>query len=306
MNFATGFRQSNRSWSPFTAERQRGWALVSVLWTVALLAILAAALQGLMVASWRLESRAMRAAVAEAALDAAINRAVVGISDPLMERRWRVDGVPEHFAFGGADIRVVVQDDRGLIDLNTADESLIRQLLKNAGLTDDKASALVDKILDWRSETGLRRMHGASDADYRAQGYPYHQRHGPFRTVDELKLVMDMTPALFDKIVPALTVHSKSAAPDPMFAPREVLLALNNNDGKFVNALLDRRLHERIVSDDLPTTVPPGIVDPTTPLDGRSYVVAAHVTLEGRMFARQATVEFTGNPKQPIFFLDWQ
>lgn len=306
MSFVIGSRRCSHSWSPSAAKRQRGWALVSVLWTVAFLALLAAALEELEVASWRLESRATRAAVAEAELDAAISRAVVGISDPHTERRWRVDGIPTSFTFGGTDIRVVVQDARGLIDLNTADESVIHQLLRMAGLTDDKASALADKILDWRSNTNLRRMHGASDADYRVQGYPYHQRHGPFQTVDELKLVMDMTPALFNKIAPTLTVHSKSAVPNPTVAPRDVLLALNNNDRKFVDAMLARRLHERIMPDDLPTTVPPGVADPMAPLDGQSYVIAANITLEGRVFVCQATVEFTGNPRRPVFLLDWQ
>ena len=306
MSFAVSFRRFNRLWNPFIAERQAGWALVSVLWTVALLAILAASLQALTVTSWRLDGRAMRAARAEAALDGAVNRAIVGISDSQMERRWRVDGVPQRFAFEGADIRVVIQDAKGLIDLNTANEAPIRQLLQNAGLTGDQAAALTDKILDWRSKSGLRRLHGASDEDYRARGFSYRQRHGPFQTVDEVKLVMDMTPELFDKIAPALTVYSGVADPDPSVAPREVLLALNDNDAKSVDAALARRLRERIMPDDLPTAVLPGIVDPMTPLDGRSYTIAANIALEGRTFTRQATVEFTGKPQQPVLFLDWR
>lgn len=306
MSFAASFRQFNRLWIPCIAERQAGWALISVLWTLVLLAMLAASLQTLTVVSWRLDGRAMRAARAEAALDGAINRAIVGISDPQMERRWRVDGVPQQFEFGGADIRVVIQGTTGLIDLNTANETLIQQLLKNAGLTDDNASALADKILDWHSKSGLRRLHGATDEDYRARGFSYHQRHGPFQSVDEVKLVMDMTPALFDKIAPALTVYSRVSDPDPTVAPRDVLLALNANDAKSVDATLARRLHERIMPDDLPTDVPPGIVDPQTTLEGRSYIITADIALEGRSFTRQAVVEFTGKPQQPVFFLDWR
>jgi general secretion pathway protein K len=275
-----------------------------VLWGVAMLAMLAAALQELTVSSWRLEARAEHAAFAEAALDAAVNRAVTGISDPQMERRWRVDGVPRDFAFAGAAIRVTVQDDQGFINLNTADASLIRQLLKTGGMTDDDAAALTDKILDWRSKEYVPRLHGVTDAEYRARGYAYRQRHGPFQTVDELKLVMGMTPDLFARIAPALTVHGISPVPDPTTAPRTALLALKNDDHAFVDAWLARRTRERITPDDLPSPVPPGVVDPMAPLAGRSFTITAEVIIDRRTFVRQADVEFSD--KQPYFLLDWR
>ena len=275
-----------------------------MLWGVAMLAMLAAALQELTVSSWRLESRAEHAAFAEAALDAAVNRAVVGISDPHMERRWRVDGVPRDFVFAGTPIRVAIQDDQGLINLNTADASLIRQLLKTAGMTDDDAAALTDKILDWRSREYVPRLHGVTDAEYRARGYPYRQRHAPFQSVDELKLVIGVTPTLFARIAPALTVQGRSAAPDATTAPRDALLAVNNGDHAFVEAWLARRMRERITPDDLPSSVPPGVVDPMAPLAGRSFTITAQATIDRRTFVRQADVEFSD--KQPFFFLDWR
>ena len=275
-----------------------------MLWGVAMLAMLAAALQELTVSSWRLESRAEHAAFAEAALDAAVNRAVVGISDPHMERRWRVDGVPRDFAFAGVPIRVAIQDDLGLVNLNMADASLIRQLLKTAGSKPDDADALTDKIIDWRSKELVPRLHGATDADYRAQGYHYHQRHGPFQSVDELKLVMGMTPALFAQMAPVLTVQGRSSAPDPTTSPRIALLALNNDDHAFVDAWLARRMRERITPDDLPTAVPPGVVDPMAPLAGRSFTITAQIKIDRRTFVRQADVEFSD--KRPYFFLDWR
>jgi general secretion pathway protein K len=44
----------------------------------------------------------------------------------------------------------------------------------------------------------------------RTAGRAYRPRNGPFQSVDELKLVMDMTPPLFKRLAPALTVYSGS------------------------------------------------------------------------------------------------
>jgi len=305
MSFAGNFPTSNRLWNRCT-EDQRGWALISVLWTVTLLALLAAGLQELSLASWRLEGRVRHAAIAEAALDASVARAVAGIADPQVELRWRVDGVARNFTFDGTAIQVSVQDGQGLINLNAADESLIRQLLKTTGLSDDDAASLTDKILDWRSKIELHRLHGATDADYRARFYPYHQRHDAFQTVDELRLVMGMTPALFSQIAPALTVDGNSSALNASTAPREVMLALNNNDGKLVDSLLTRRLLVRMMPDDLPTKIPAGIVDPTSPLGGRIFTITSKATLDGHAYTRRAEVEFADDAGRAYFLLDWR
>ena len=75
-----------------------------------------------------------------------------------------------------------------------------------------------------------RRVNGAKDQAYRLAGTSYRPRNGPFQSVDELLLVMDMTPALFTRIAPALTVYSGRQFIDPQVAPREALLALRNMD----------------------------------------------------------------------------
>jgi general secretion pathway protein K len=278
-----------------------------VLWVVAILSMLAAASQQLTVTSVRTEHKAQDFARAAADLDASVARAVAGMEDPELSRRWRIDGVPRDFIFDGLTLRVSVQDQLGCIDLNNADASMLRQLLQAvAGLTPDQASALADKIVDWRGSADHHSLHGATDADYAAAGYEYRQRHGPYQTVDELKLVLGMTPEIFARIAPALTVYSHHPSFDAGTAPREALMALYFTTPAQVAAQLAQRVNGPGFTSGNQVAVPPGILGPSTSFGGRAFAVDATLVLKGNHFTRHAVIETTGDDKRPYFVLAWR
>jgi len=270
-----------------------GWALVSVLWVLSLLALLAAATQTLTFTSALTEHHAMERARADAILDAGVSLALVGIMEPRRESRWPVDGEVRRISFGGAVLQISVQDEFGKIDLNAADGSLLRQLLVANGLSFDNAASLVDKILDWRGPSDLKRLHGANDADYAAAGYSYHPRHGPFQTVDELRLVMGMTTELFRKIRPALTVYSKRPAIDTNTAPKEALLAYFPNQPDKVDALLKLR------------EATSGVLDPALPHAGRIFSVTTTLARGRLKVQRHVVIELTRSTSRPYLILAW-
>ena len=72
------------------------------------------------------------------------------------------------------------------------------------------ASGLVDKVLDWREAGPGKRPSGAQEPDYRAAGFAHAPRNGPFQSVEELKLVMGMTPELYRR---------RRAGTDGLFGP---------------------------------------------------------------------------------------
>jgi general secretion pathway protein K len=89
---------------------QRGFALVSVLWVVALLSLIVA---GILTVTGTLRARtafSFRHAEAKALADAAINDAILHMLDDRNERRRRVDGIPNDFAFAGRHITVSIQE----------------------------------------------------------------------------------------------------------------------------------------------------------------------------------------------------
>jgi general secretion pathway protein K len=268
-----------------------------------MLALMAAATQALTVTSYQSERHAMVDARAEADLNAAIVRAVLGISDLRAERRWRVDATAQTIVHDGLRIGISVQDETGRIDLNAASGSLIRQLLLGSGLSPDGAGAMSDRILDWRSTSGLNSLNGASDADYRAAGIGYSPRRGPFQTVDELRLVLGMTPALFARIRPALTVYSARPMFDASVAPREALLALYPSDpGK-----IDEIMRARLGNPDATALQGAAANSATQPAPiGRAYTVTARLAIGRRVFGRVAVVELTGDGERPYFVMAWQ
>ena len=218
---------------------ERGWALIAVVGTLLILSTLTAGLVSISLTSVRIEYTARGQLEASAIAEAAFARAMTGILDPRVEARWRVDAVPQSFTFDGTKATVAIQDELGKIDLNATDGDTIARLLTNVGgLEVDTAQALADKIMDWREADDLKHLKGATRQDYELAGKTYAPREGPFQSVDELKLVLDMTDAIYARIASALTVYSKRPTFDPQVAPREVLLTMLGQDAAKVDETL--------------------------------------------------------------------
>lgn len=286
-------------------ESERGFVLVTVLLTMALLALMAVGALSSGSLSYRMARNALAQSRGEALADAAINRAILGLLDSRLEKRWRVDGEPVHLSFGDADVTVRIQDELGTIDLNAADGPLLINLFESVGLSADQTEPLVDKILDWRDASQDRRPHGAKEAEYRAAGLDYVPRNGPFQSVDELKLVMGMTEVLYRSVAPALTVYSGRPAIDPRTAPKEALLALPSMDAGTVGALLANRTADVADSGDR-SAVPPGALGEGITTAGRAFSITAEVTERGKLWRREEVVRLTGDSRRPFLVLSWK
>jgi general secretion pathway protein K len=273
--------------------------LAYVIWGIGLLSYIAVSLLWSGNVSYELARNVAEAAQLDATFEATINRAVLGLLDGRYDRRWRVDGVSQEFTFDGAKVRVAIQDELGRIDLNRADGALLIGLLQSVGIDSLSANRLVDKILDWRDSSGLKRLNGATSQDYRAAGLAYGPRNGPFQSVDELKLVMDMTPELFRRVEPALTVYSGRQFIDPQFAPREALLALPTVNADAAASLIAARANQ-------PTGTRTGVIDPIVPLQGRAFTIRADIDKSAGTLSREAAVRITDNPIQPYWVMSWK
>ncbi len=267
-------------------------SLLSVLWGLALLGAIATSFLSAGSTSYRLARNALDAAQVEVAADAAVNRAVLGLLDPNPQTRWRTDGVPRIIDFEGTRMRVAVQDELGRIDLNNADGTLLAGLLRSLGVEAQAASALVDKILDWRDPGTLKRLNGAKDPEYRDAGFAYRPRNGPFQSVDELKLVMGMTEELFRRVEPAVTVYSGRPSFDPQLAPPEALRALPTMDAQKVATLVGARSGQPLMAE--------------VPLIGRAFTIRIDVERPAGVQHREAVVRLTDHPQQIYWLLTWK
>ena len=209
---------------------EQGLALVIVLWMVALLSIVAASLAFSMRTETTLAHDLVAQAQARALAEAGVYRGILELYNPDRLRRWRGDGSPHRIRFGGVPITVSLQDEAGKIDLNSAQRDLLGTLLRASGIDDERRDALLDAIEDWRDADSLRRLNGAEDQEYEAAGRTYGAKDATFNTVEELQQVLGVTPRLFKRLRPALTVHSHSAGIDVQLAPPAVLRALLLSD----------------------------------------------------------------------------
>ena len=283
---------------------QRGIALILALWLTVMLTVIA----GGFAFSMRSEALAARNMIslsqARAAADGAVERTVFEVSRNVTPDTWKRDGTVHTWKDGDIALAASATDESAKIDLNVANEALLRSLFINVGGADpDVAAHIADAIQDWRDADDLKRPNGAEEADYRAAGFKYKPANAPFETVTDLARVMGVTPAIFARVADNLTVHSRQAGINPLTASRSVLLALPNATPEAVDAYL--ALRGEALKANLP--VPPfplaqGFVAGAGPV----WRVRAVATLpDGVTFAREAVINPSGDIRRPFVALAW-
>ncbi len=208
-------------------HRQRGAALLLVMWLIALLA----ALVGGFAMSARIESMQGRVVsqgvVAEQAARAGIEYALVRLDEQDQRRRWLPDGRPYAWRLGNARVQLRVVDENGKVDLNAAPAPLLSGLLRAVGVERDQAERLAAAVIDWRDPDELSQpAGGGEDRDYEAAELPYGAKDAPFETQAELLQVLGMTPQIYALVAPHITVFSGRDQPDAAFAQAAVLTAM--------------------------------------------------------------------------------
>ncbi len=209
------------------ARRQRGAALLLVMWLILLLSGLVAGYA----MSARIESMQgnglARSVAAREAARAGVDYAVARLLDADPAQRWVPDGRAYRFDFDGARIEVSMRDETGKVDLNAAAPDLLAGLLRVQGEPEESATQIASAIIDWRDEDQLVQVAGgAEDPNYAAAGLAWGAKDAPFETVTELEQVLGMRPALFRSLAPYLTVHGALAMPAMAFADAPVLQAM--------------------------------------------------------------------------------
>jgi general secretion pathway protein K len=164
-------------------KHQHGIALVLVLWATTLLTVIAASFAFSMRTDTLLAQNLAASARAQALADAGVQRALYEMFKPIADlQRWKGDGVPHQWEFGGGKLSIMVLDVSGKIDLNSASDDLLKGMLKSVGLTDEESNILLDAIVDWRDGDDLPRPKGAEVAEYKAAGLKYRPSNAPFDT----------------------------------------------------------------------------------------------------------------------------
>lgn len=168
---------------------ERGMALVSVLWTLVILSLIAAGTLTLGTVSYRIGRNMEDRANGEALAEAGIYRAILALRDQRPGLGWKADGGRNLFSFAGSAIAISIRDEAGKTDLNAADEDALTTLFVSGGEPQDRAAAFAGQVIAWRGEA-------------------------PFQRIEELRLVPGVTSALYERLEPSITLYSRLPRPD--------------------------------------------------------------------------------------------
>jgi general secretion pathway protein K len=278
----------------FPPVRQRGVALLVVLWACTLLAIVLGG-YAMLARNEGLQARYQFAQLrAHYAAEAGMTRAIYALLTPSPDRRWIPDGREYPFQFDDAKVGIRITDESGKVDINASSPDVLKALFRAAGMNDGPANELATRVVEWRSFGNPGDLN--NNAAYLAAGRDYGPRHGPFASLEELQMVLGMDPATYRKISTSITIWSGRNAPDPNYAPALAMQAIPGMTPDQANAAYAAR-QQAGTSQGLGASqgVTHSIRSEATLPDGTRAILRATVRLQG---ARAGA--------QPYAVLRWQ
>ncbi len=266
----------------------KGFALITVLWITAFLAVIAASVSYQARASLGLANNV----VAQFKTKHAAEGAFLLTVDSLIKRDELQGFVLKKprfdYQLDDSTVYVEVTDESGKIDINLAPIDLIRNLFVAIGVDEKRSASIADAVGDWRDNDNLKRANGAEDQHYNAIGLGYESKDDEFDSIDELSLVYGMTPEIFSRVRPYVTVYAQDLGVNTALASRIVKNA--------VQGIKDFEFSEEIASDY--TTATGGLV---YSLDIRAKDVNGFSTSITSIVRLQR-----GNDFEPFTILGWK
>ena len=171
-------------------QRSQGFALVAVLWLIAVLGM--ATMVALRVISFDMELTSAKVHGSRAR-----NIAEIGIAvgcNPVVKRDDPILHHVDEAAGGGYDVKILSEG--GRFNINTFllrnDTALLRDLFINWGIELDTAQAITACLTDWIDADDDVSLNGAEKDWYDNQGRINQPFNRPFYNIDEMRLVRGM------------------------------------------------------------------------------------------------------------------
>ena len=208
------------------------------------------------------------------------------------------DGQWRDEAYGEGGYQVRVSDESGKININQADEIILRQTFTNLDFDPDFGDALADAILDWRDPDPLERLNGVESDYYLAQDIAYPAKDGPLDTIDELLLIRDVTQDLFyNTLNEVFTVYGNARSgnmANTQTANSLVLRAIQGVDAETAEETIRQR-RENCGEEFLDATAARGGLPTIVTIESVGYLNTGRIT---RRLA--GVIDRTGNPSYRV------
>jgi general secretion pathway protein K len=279
---------------------ERGFVLVAVLLGLALLATIALAFSYTSRLEVKSRGHLMRFAETRALADGIVRLLSVRLSDRDFIQQWRSqapDGAVRACRIDDANVVLTLIDTGGLVDLNAAPAALLEQLLRGIGVDKEGAVDISAAILEFR--TTSESASSGNRGNEATAGTPHSPKHALFESASELDQVRGLTPELYARLRPLVTVHSRLPGFDPNAAPLELLALFRGETATAASNSAPSR--DELLSS--PSLVP---MELTVRSTARTFVVRALVVRpDVARFMREAVVEVAPQSLTGIAVRDW-
>lgn len=287
--------------------RQKGLALVLVLWVLSLLMIMAASFTLTMNREASVVIGIKNNAQALSAAESGIAIAEMMLLNPDQNKRWRTDGSVYQIQYLETLVRIRMLAESGKTDINKADQVQLQSLITQAPVDPEQQTALVSAILDWRDPDDLVNIEGAEKKEYEDANIKYQPRNKPFQSVEELQMVLGMNESILKWIKPIITVYSGSQQVDLSQASKEVLLTIPGLDAALVDQYIELRRQSAINGVPVPPfSMGTGVISSS----GESSIV--EIISEARLddgspaIIKVVVAKNQSNQLMPFQILSWQ
>lgn len=227
-------------------SRSEGFALVLVLWVLSLLTIMAGSFALTMRREAGIVAGSSNNAQATAIAESGLAIAELMLMHPDQIQRWRTDGSIYQIDYAGSRVRIRLLSEAGKVDVNSADQTLLQQLMIHAPVDEEAQTRLVNAILDWRDADDLVHIEGAEKEEYQDAGLSYSPRNKPFQSIEELQLVLGMNEQVSKWLESLVTVYSGQPKIDLNQAAKEVLQTLPGVDAALIDEYIAARRESAI------------------------------------------------------------
>lgn len=260
-------------------QRDLGFALVVVIWMCGLLAAFAISVTVSMRSHALYARNSVSEVLAKSIADGMLRLTALKVayeqSTPPADGRWQACRWANE-----AQVWFAVQDQSGLVDINTASPRLMTALLEGIGLTQSQAADMVRAMRDFRDADSLSDFGQNEPKTY--SGRIFGPKNAPFEAVEELDQLPGMTPALFAELRNLTTIFTQQTGFDFGTAPQHLLQILQLSRSSVAGLSYASPRSSRM----------------------SSITVAVQVN-DGTRFIRRAMIERTDQPNRPFVILAW-
>jgi general secretion pathway protein K len=293
-----------RPLTPTMRSSERGFVIVAVLWILAALSALAAIFSIYLSNSARALGATDIGVQAEALASASLELTAYQLLRA--DDKERPAQGSFRFRMDEAETVVTFTSEAARVDLNKASKEMLANLFEVLGAEQNAAGDIADRIVGWRTQA---KPNAANDEEalYLSSGLAYSPRQAPFAHVNELSLVLGISPAMVERVLPYVTVYSKSADVDVLLAPPEVVAALPGMTPDVLNDFLKQR--SSLPHDQKAIAAALGSVKAAATLpDPKAYRVISAIRFDnGRRTSTEAVISLgKDKDKEPYNVLFWQ